>query len=803
MGAGEGNRVRYVLLATCAVVLTLSALGAPPAPDAGAATGCASLGAAADFGVFSNGAFNSSGSAGTSITGRIAAAGDVTLDGVSVGPAAGDVSPEVIAGGNFTAGRTTGAGGTVNGGVTYGGTSNVAPNFTVNGGLTHTAPPFSFDTEFTSLKNLSSSLGGLSQSPGATVILQPWLALELTGTGSGLNVFTVSGTQLSQAAGIVINLTQPGASALINVTTDTNLSIGPMYMNLAGSANAAGILWNLPLATGLAVNTGVGWQGSILAPNARVTTSGRPQLHGQLIAATLPSSDWVVNRVKYTGCLPPPPTPPDHTLTLDPLCIDSSGNLDVRLRNTGDQSRNVVWNDLTRRDFGSFTVPPHSDQFFPDHGGDRSSVIRATSGTTTVQANGTDARCHGQITVQLATEGNAPAGQTWSIEVTDGDNGHVARTLTLGAGDSNTITVPGGYVPGTAPIGGVVGGVLYTVSVDDPHGAIKTTISVSPVEILDGQDEFVLVTMVYDGLGEEGLPPGGGSLEPEQPTLPPEAPDLAPGPGLVPGASGTDLAISQQITPAVVPVRGIVHTVTVVRNVGDAPAVGAVAREIPHLRADHANTVAHILSLTTSAGTCNRLRPVHCSLGTLAPGATVTIRTRTRVLVPARLTSTVTVSSQTAETNTTNNTAAAVFTATLGPAAIRAGVTAPPTGRVGAGLSYAVSVRAGGRAGAMTVRLCTRPPGGLVQVRAPGTFRFRALYCRNFTRVGPGDSVSFRVSGFPSRPGRLLATARATAVGVARPSNASAPIDVAGAVACPAISHVPGAGPGPPARVAC
>ncbi len=56
--------------------------------------------------LFSDGAFNSSEPSGTSITGRIAAASDVTLDGVTVNPAAGDSAPTVIAGGNFVAGAT-------------------------------------------------------------------------------------------------------------------------------------------------------------------------------------------------------------------------------------------------------------------------------------------------------------------------------------------------------------------------------------------------------------------------------------------------------------------------------------------------------------------------------------------------------------------------------------------------------------------------------------------------------------------------------------------------------------------------
>jgi choice-of-anchor A domain-containing protein len=801
MEPGRGSRVAQILLAVCLAGPGLSALRGTPV--AGAAPDCASFEQAANFAVFSNGAFDSSASAGTSIAGRIAAAGDVTLDGVSVGPAAGDASPEVIAGRNFTGGRTTGAGGTVNGGVTYGGASDVAPNFTVNGGLVQAAPPFAFDSEFVSLKTLSSSLGGLQQSSGATVVLQPWAELDLTGTASGLNVFTVSAAQLAQAQGVVINLTQPGATALINVTTDTQLTIAPMYMNLSGVATDAGILWNLPLATRLAVNHGVAWHGSILAPNATVTTSGRPQLYGQLMAADVPSSDWVINRVKYTGCLPPAPTPPDHTLTLVPLCIDSAGDLNMRLRNTGDQSRAVTWRDLTGRDSGAFVVPAHSDQFFLDQGGSGASVVSATSGTTTVRANGTDARCQGSITVQLVVQGEAPAGQTWAVRVTDGENGNVSQVLTLGAGQSSSVTVAGGYVPGSAPIDGVVGGVLYTTSVDDPKGADSTTISLNPVEILDGQDELVVVTLVYTSESGSGVGPPV-PIEPDQPTLPPEAPDPAPGPGLVPATSGADLAISQSITPGRVPVRGIVDTVTVIRNLGDADAVGAVAREIPRFRAARANTVAHVLSLTATTGTCGRIRPVRCSLGTIAPGATVTIRTRTRILVEARLTSTVTVSSQTPETNTTNNTGSATVTATPRRASIRAGISAPPTGHVARRLIYEVSVRSGGPGTANTVRLCTRPPTGFVQVRAARTFRFRGLYCRDFGHVAAGRSVSFRVSGFPSRTGRLRAAARATAVGVARPSHVSAPIDVAApAVACPASARARRPGAAPTAHAAC
>ncbi len=708
---------------------------------------------------------------GTSISGRIAAAGDVTLDGVFVGPASGDASPTIVAAGNFTAGRTTGAGGTVNGGVTYGATSNVAQNFTVNGGLTNSAPPFSFSTEFTSIKTLSASLADLPQSPGASVSLA-YGALTLTGTATGLNVFTVDATQLSQAAGIVIDLTQPGATALINVNTATILSIAPQYMSLSGSATAAGVLWNLSLATEFDVTHGVAWQGTILAPNANVTGLNHPQLNGQLIAVSVPDSSWVINRVKYTGCLPEPPGPPDTTLTLQALCIDANGNLDMRLRNTGAQTRHVTWRDLTGRDFGEFDAAAHSDEFFVDRGGDGTSVVRGTSGTTTVSARGTDRLCQGQITVQLVTEGDAPAGQTWDVHLTNGDNGNVSSVLTLGSGQSSTATVPGSYVAGSAAIDEVVGGAAYTISVDDPHGALSTSISLNPVEILDGQNEFVTVTLVYES-GTPGTGPPAEPEAPEDPTLPPGAPDPPPGPGLDNGNSGTDLAVTHQITPSRVRVGGTIMTVSRITNLGPQAAVGVVAREIPQFHANAANSVAHVLSLTTSQGTCTERRPVRCSLGTLAPGATVTVRTRTRILVVAALRSIVVASSDTQDTNMTNNMAEANVT-TCSNATVHAKISAPASGRVAAPLSYRVFATLGRGSPPGAVRLCTTPPHSFVQVQARATFKYKGVYCRDFGFVRPAQSVSFLVSAFPWATGRVTPSVRATAVGAARESRASA-----------------------------
>lgn len=804
-------------------------LAQPPAAIAGhrgsalvSQAACADLGQASNFAVYSDGAFSSVGS--TSITGRIAAAGDVTLDGVSAGPARGEPSPEVVAGGSFTAGQTTHAGGTVIGGVTYGATANVAPNFTVGGGLSHTPPPFSFDSEFVNLRELSSSLAGLSQTAGASVSLNPYsYALQLTGTASGLNVFTLSAAQLTEAAGIVIDLTQPGATALINVTTDTQLTLAPQYMTLQGSAAPSGILWNMALATGLAINHGVAWQGSILAPDAAFTSSSHPQLAGQLIVATVPSTDLVINGVKLAICLPPltptppePPTLPDDTLGLTALCIDANGDLDMRLRNTGDTARTGDWLDLSGADSGHFEVPAHSDLFFLVTDGSSASRIRVTAGNTLVEVPGTGRLCTGQLTVHLVTEGDAPAGVTWPVRITGGRNGSQTTVLNLAAGDYDTITVRGGYQPGTAPIDEVVGGMPYTVSEDDTHGAQEVTVSLNPVEILDGQNEIEIVTNSYassTGSTEPGKepeqPPGEPGELPEQPTLPPGAPQPPKGPDLVGHVTGADLSITHRITPGRLPVGGIVQSVTSVRNLGPNAAVGVVAREIPPAYPDEYDLVSDVLALTTTTGHCTERRPVRCMLGTLAPGATVTIRSRTQIMVAANLRSVVVVSSQTDDPNTANNMAEAGVTA-VADTAVRAAISAPPSVPFATRFAYRATVTGSSSTTALGVRLCTRPPSSLLEVQAPDTFRFHGLYCQDIARLAPGQTVGFNVSSVPSQSGRLIVSDRATVAGLARVSRASAPVLVGPAAPCPsagAARLTPAtretSPPAPVARTAC
>jgi Domain of unknown function DUF11 len=265
-------------------------------------------------------------------------------------------------------------------------------------------------------------------------------------------------------------------------------------------------------------------------------------------------------------------------------------------------------------------------------------------------------------------------------------------------------------------------------------------------------------------------------------------PDPPPGPDLdggQPGAPNADLVVTHTITPARVRVGDTIRSVTRIRNAGAIPAVGAVARELPQYRPREANRVARIESTTLSAtGKCTSRRPLRCTLGTLAPGAEVVLRTRAVMLVAAPLQSVVMASSQTPESNTTNNIDVAPVAVSEAAPHLRVGISAPPSGRVGAGLDYRVKVTGTGPNGARTVRLCAPPAATLTEVRAPGTFAVRRTRCQDIPRLPRGRTVSFVVSGVPAAAGRLRLAAIATAIDLPGVARATAQVPISGPLAC-------------------
>lgn len=759
------SRRAVVVLATATVVGGGWAVAADTGrsraePPRAHAAQCASLGQAANYDVFSNGVYEAT---NTTLHGRAAAAGNVTLSAANIGDATTAGGDDLVSGGDVTGGN-----GQVSGSVRYAGTLDQAQNFTITGGSTKGVPPFSFADEFAQLGELSSSLAALPTTTGANAILQPWGALQINAPGATgpQYVFNIPGDLLAQALGVDISL-PADATAVINVTGPHVSITQAQYMNLGGGITPQHIVWNFDGVSDLSLGGSVPWQGTVLAPRTDVTGVGTHNLVGQLIAANARTNSLAIMQAPFSGCLPAPPPAP---LELSALCADVSQQFAMRLRNSGTRDLEVTWSDLDSAQGGSFTAFARHDRYFTVNVADgRTHHITVTAGSTTLHATAEPRACSARITVSQVVEGDSPGG-AWT-DVLSGSAGLV-HSQNLADGESFSVDVPSGYVAGSVPVGEIPGGAVYEVTQPDPRGG-TVVVSQVPITVTDGDDVLVTLTTLYPPTPV--IPPD--VVPPVQPTLPPGAPDPPSGPDLiaaVPGSPAADLEVTHSIRPRRLFVGDVVTTATRVRNLGSATASGTVLRELPQYPRLVATRVAKVLSLTTSAGSCRAPRPVRCQLGNMRPGQTIVVRARARVLVPGVLHSVVFASTTTAESNTTNNEGVAGLVVRTPSQLVRVHVGAPTRGRVGQPFSYRVTVTGAGMSGANGVRLCTPIPARFTDRSAPGTFGYKGLRCRDYARLGKGSSRSFVVQGVPAVGGRVKLDARATVTGDPRIARDSA-----------------------------
>lgn len=200
-------------------------------------------------------------------------------------------------------------------------------NFNGPGGSPRWLPsnPVNFVTAFSDLRARSTALGAAAATgtvtAGTVSGSQPaWI---LSGTDPQLNVFSMTGAQLTQNKRIVYDF-PAGSVAIINVLDTGSVSItgNDLWVMVGGNAQQTadgnksafkGVLWNLPNATGLTLTTGGAFGGSVLAPNAAVTVAGPSHTIGQMIAKSFTSGvETHPNDFPETPCLPPTdPTPGD------------------------------------------------------------------------------------------------------------------------------------------------------------------------------------------------------------------------------------------------------------------------------------------------------------------------------------------------------------------------------------------------------------------------------------------------------------------------------------------------------------
>jgi choice-of-anchor A domain-containing protein len=224
----------------------------------------------------------------------------MTVAHYSVGDAlSGPIQDVLIVGNNLSF-----DGGRVYGNAIYSGTANVGSSTSFDGVLRRVTPvPIDFGAARQELLARSSDYA--NRAVNGTTTVQDWgnptAQITFNGTSPNLNVFRVSGADMSRANGVYINA-PAGSTALINIdgTIDRMENFG-FFLN---GVNRQHVVYNFYQATTLTLSS-IGVEGSILAPRANVSfTTG--SLWGQLIGNSFAGAGELDDAM-FTGCVPTSP----------------------------------------------------------------------------------------------------------------------------------------------------------------------------------------------------------------------------------------------------------------------------------------------------------------------------------------------------------------------------------------------------------------------------------------------------------------------------------------------------------------
>lgn len=255
--------------------------------------------------------------------GRIAAGGSVNLANYNVASglgAAGQGTATLIAGGSLSASN-----GRLSTGNAVAAGSSALNGFTLANGSLVAGSPIDFAAQGVLLNALSDSLGALAAN-GATV--KQWGGITLTGTQSGLNIFTLQASDLTGANNFVIDA-PTGSQVLVNVVGGA-ASLQNMGFSVRGAA-ASDVLLNFYEAGAINLG-GIGLEGSILAPGAAVNFNNG-HLDGLLVAASY-NGGGALRDGGYTGELLKAPLNPVPEPASWAMMIAGFGLVGIMLRRT-------------------------------------------------------------------------------------------------------------------------------------------------------------------------------------------------------------------------------------------------------------------------------------------------------------------------------------------------------------------------------------------------------------------------------------------------------------------------------------
>jgi uncharacterized repeat protein (TIGR01451 family) len=276
--------------------------------------------------------------------------------------------------------------------------------------------------------------------------------------------------------------------------------------------------------------------------------------------------------------------------------------------------------------------------------------------------------------------------------------------------------------------------------------------------------------------------------------VPPAPPDPTPGPtpGPAPGptppadakaftpAPAHDLSIAVRVSPRRVTVGDLVTFRLVVRNAGVDAARGVTVTDTIPGRLDARRA-------RTGRGTCslagNRVR---CSLGSVAPGRSVTIRIRAVAVTPGTARDAARVAAAPAGADAARNNTSGATVRIVKPVLRLSNEVDRARLRADGTATYTLRVRNPSRRAIRNVRVCDQLPAGLVFASsARGARLSDGSYCWSTGRLGAGRSRTYTltVRALPGASGRRVNRALATSPD-ARPARARSAVRIQpGAVA--------------------
>lgn len=263
------------------------------------------------YNLYTSGGFTASGS---DVEGKVAAGGGANLQNYAVGQKnpggdvlvvggdlkfqSGTVYGNVVAGGkaNFP---HSGGGASVNGTVRAGGGVAATPT-SYSGTAAYAGLPLDFAATTADLLAASSYLNSAAaQSQGVLgAAVKTYGTLNLTSSSAGLVFFDLDAADLVGINGLKFNVNS-AATVIINLIGQTGGTLS--NYGFQGNYQAGRTLFNFVDATSLSTS-GLGFYGSILAPNAAIT-GGSGQFNGSVMAKSY-SGPGQVNWTAFNGALP-------------------------------------------------------------------------------------------------------------------------------------------------------------------------------------------------------------------------------------------------------------------------------------------------------------------------------------------------------------------------------------------------------------------------------------------------------------------------------------------------------------------